>query len=139
MQWGVAAMALATGMVQLVRSLPGNGWSAARRLLSGRKARLALSRKRGRLSDEAIGILLETARAGQRDFPETLSGRAAVDELLDAKYVEVFQPAQAGPVFTRRGSLQEAFEMQAYATRPRLVTTSDGARFARRLTPHIGD
>ena len=139
MQWGVAAMALATGMVQLVRCLPGNGWSAARRLLSRRKARLALSRRRRQLSDEAIGILLETARAGERDFPETLSGRAAVDELLDAKYVEVFQPAQAGPVFTRRGSLQEAFEMQTYATRPRLVTTSDGTRFARRLTPHIGD
>ena len=127
------------GTEQVMGSPLGNTWGAARRLISGAKARLALSRKRRGLSAEAIGILLEIARSGERDFPETLNGRAAVDELLDAEYVEVFQPAQAGPVFTRRGSIQEAFEMQTYATRPRLVTTADGTRFARRLTPHIGD
>ena len=134
-----AWVGVATGRVQVMRSLLGNTWDAARRLFSGGKARLALFRKRRRLSKEAIGILLETARAGERDFPETLSGRAAVDELLDARYVEVFQPAQGGPVFTRRGSLQEAIEAQTYATRPRLVTTSDGARLALSLSPQIRD
>ena len=123
----------------VVGSPLGKRWDAARRLISGAKARLALSRKRRGLSGEAIGILLETARAGERDFPETLGGRAAADELLDAKYVEVFQPAQAGPVFTRRGGIQEAFEMQTYATRPRLITTADGAKLARRLSAEVVD
>ena len=114
-------------------SLLGNTWNVARRLLSGGKARLALFRKRRGLSEEAVSILLDTARAGERDFPETLDGRDAVDELLDAKYVEVFQPTQAGPVFTRRGSVQEAFEMQTFATRPRLVAIPDGRKVADRL------
>ena len=105
--------------VCVVGSPLGKTWDAARRLISEGQARFALFRKRRRLSEEAIGILLETARAGERDFPETLGGRAAADELLDAKYVEVFQPAQAGPVFTRRAS--RTFEMQTYATRP--ITT----------------
>ncbi len=117
----------------VVGSPLGKTWDAARRLISEGQARFALFRKRRRLSEEAIGILLETARAGERDFPETLSGRAAVDELLDARYVEVFQPDQAGSVFTRRRSLQEAIEAKTYATRPRLVTTSDGRKVAQRL------
>ena len=125
--------------VCVVGSPLGKTWDAARRLISEGQARFALFRKRRRLSEEAIGILLETARAGERDFPETLGGRAAADELLDAKYVEVFQPAQAGPVFTRRGGIQEAFEMQTYATRPRLITTADGAKRARRLSAEVVD
>ena len=119
--------------VCVVGSPLGKTWDAARRLISEGQARFALFRKRRRLSEEAIGILLETARAGERDFPETLGGRAAADELLDARYVEVFQPDQAGSVFTRRRSLQEAIEAKTYATRPRLVTTSDGRKVAQRL------
>ena len=136
---GVAVMGIANETVQLLRSLHGQGLRAAQRFLSRRKAKLVLSRRRRRLSEEAIGLLLETARAGERDFPETLSGRAAVDELLEAEYVEIFQPTRGGQLFTRRGSLQEAFDMQTYATRPRLITTLDGARFARRLSPRVGD
>ena len=102
-------------------------WNAIRRLVR-------LPRRR-RLSAEAIGILLETARTGARDFPETIEGREAVDELLDGGYVEIHQPTEGGPVHTRRGSLQEAFEVQTFATRPRLVVTSKGARFAARLMP----
>ena len=96
--------------------------------------RLAFWRRR-RLSEEAIGVLLETARSGERDFPETVEGRDAVDELLDGGYVEIHQPAEGGPVYTRRGSLQEAFEVQTFATRPRLVVTSKGSRLAARLAP----
>lgn len=90
------------------------------------------------LSEEAIGILLETARSGERDFPETVEGRAAVDELLEAGLVEVYQPSQGDTVFTRQGSIQEAIEVQTYASRPRLVTTSRGEKLARRLSPRIG-
>jgi len=102
-------------------------WNAIRRLVR-------LPRRR-RLSAEAIGILLETARTGEREFPETIEGREAVDELLEAGYVEVYQPTQGDTVFTRRGSFQEAVEVQTYASRARLVTTSDGDTLARRLSP----
>ncbi|MXW25727.1 MAG: hypothetical protein F4Z77_05445 [Dehalococcoidia bacterium] len=88
------------------------------------------------MSEEAIGILLETARSGERDFPETLEGRAAVDELLEAGLVEVFQPSQGDTVFTRQGSIQETIEVQTYASRPRLAITSKGQKLARRLAPH---
>lgn len=87
------------------------------------------------LSEEAIGILLETARSGERDFPETLEGRAAVDELLEAGLVEVFQPSQGDTVFTRQGSIQEAIEVQTYASRPRLAITSKGQKYASSLSP----
>ena len=102
-------------------------WDAIRRL-----ARLPWRR---RLSAEAIGILLETARTGERDFPETTEGRAAVDELLDAGYVEIYQPNQSDTVYTRQGSGHEGIEVQMYASRPRLVTTSKGDTLARRLSP----
>lgn len=94
---------------------------------------------RRRLSAEAIGILLETARTGERDFPETLEGQEAVEELLDAGYVELYQPTQGDTVFTRRGSFQEAVEVQTYASRVRLVTTSKGDTLARRLSPRVGE
>lgn len=87
------------------------------------------------LSEEAIGILLETARSGERDFPETEEGRAALDELLHAGHVEIYQPGEGGPVFTRRGSIHEAFELQTHASRPRLAITSRGEKLARRLSP----
>ena len=90
------------------------------------------------MSEEAVGFLLEAARSGERDFPETLEGRAAVDELLEAGYVEVYQPSQGDTVFTRQGSIQEAIEVQTYTRRPRLVTTSRGDKLARRLSPTIG-
>jgi len=106
-------------------------WSAIRRLV-----RLPWRR---RLSAEAIGILLETARTGERDFPETIEGQEAVDELLDAGYVEIYQPTQGDTVFTRQGSFQEAVEVQTYASRTRLVTTSSGDTLARRLSPRIGE
>ena len=104
-------------------------WNAIRRLVR-------LPRRR-RLSAEALGILLETARSGERDFPEEAEGREAVDELLDAGYVEVYQPGEGGPVFTRRGSIHEAFELQTHASRPRLAITSRGEKLARRLSPRM--
>ena len=104
-------------------------WNAIRRLV----------RLPRRLSPEAIGILLETARTGERDFPETVEGQEAVDELLDAGYVEIYQPTQGDSVFTRRGSFQEAVEVQTFASRARLVTTSKGDTLARRLSPRIGE
>jgi hypothetical protein len=105
------------------------GWSALRRFAGGFRRR--------RLSEEAVGILLETARSGERDFPETVEGAEAVDELLEAGYVEVYQPTQGDTVFTRQGSIQEAIEAQTYASRPRLAITSDGATLARRLAPRM--
>lgn len=108
-----------------------SAWDAIRRLV-----RLPWRR---RLSAEAIGILLETARTGERDFPETIEGQEAVEELLDAGYVELYQPTQGETVFTRRGSFQEAVEVQTYASRVRLVTTSKGDTLARRLSPRIGE
>ena len=102
-------------------------WNAIRRLVC-----LPWGR---RLSAEAISVLLETARTGERDFPETVEGREAVDELLDAGFVEVYQPNQSDTVYTRQGSVQEGIEVQMYASRPRLVVSSKGARFAARLMP----
>ena len=102
-------------------------WNAIRRLV-----RLPWGR---RLSAEAISVLLETARTGERDFPETIEGRAAVNELLDAGFVEVYQPNQSDTVYTRQGSVQEGIEVQMYASRARLVTTSKGDTLARRLSP----
>ena len=99
-----AWVGVATGRVQVMRSLLGNTWDAARRLFSRGKARLALFRKRRRLSKEAIGILLETARAGERDFPETLSGRAAVDELLDPDMWRSSSPLSVHPAGKPAGS-----------------------------------
>ncbi len=110
------------------------GWSG----IGSALRRLAGVFRRWGLSEEAIGILLEAARSGERDFPETLEGRAAVDELLEAGYIEVYQPTQGDTVYTRRGSTQEAIEVQTYASRPRLVTTSRGDKLARRLSPTIG-
>lgn len=106
-------------------------WSAIRRIVR-------VPRRR-RLSAEAIGILLETARTGERDFPETIEGREAVDELLDAGYVEVYQPNQSDTVYTRQGSVQEGIEAQMYASRARLVTTSKGDTLARRLSPRMNE
>ena len=107
------------------------GWSGVRSALG----RLAGAFRRRGLSGEAIGILLEAARSGERDFPETLEGRAAVDELLEAGLVEVYQPSQGDTVFTRRGSIQEAIEVQTYASRPRLAITSKGQKHASSLSP----
>ena len=92
----------------------------------------------GGLSAEAISILIETARTGERDFPKTIEGRDAVDELLAAGYVEIYQPNPGDTVFTRQGSIQEGIEAQVYASRPRLATTSAGETLARRLSPRIG-
>ena len=105
------------------------GWRGVRSVL-GRLVRLP---RRRRLSAEAIGILLETARTGERDFPETVEGGEAVDELLAAGYVEIYQPNPGDTVFTRRGSGQEGIGGQMYASRPRLVITSEGQRLAQGL------
>ena len=91
------------------------------------------------LSAEAISILIETARTGERDFPETVEGHDAVDELLAAGYVEIYQPNQGDTVFTRQGDIQEGIEMQLHASRPRLATTSSGDKLARRLSPRVGE
>ncbi len=107
------------------------GWRGFRSVI-GRVFRLP---GRRRLSAEAIGILLETARTGERDFPETVEGGEAIDELLAAGYVEIYQPNPGDTVFTRRGSVQEGIEVQMYASRPRLATTSKGDTLARRLSP----
>lgn len=109
------------------------GWRGFRSVI-GRLFRVP---GRRRLSAEAIGILLETARTGERDFPETVNGAEAVDELLAAGYVEIYQPNPGDTVFTRRGSVHEGIEVQMYASRPRLATTSKGDKLARRLSPRI--
>ena len=83
------------------------GWSGVRSALG----RLAGAFRRRGLSGEAIGILLE------------------------AGLVEVYQPSQGDTVFTRRGTIHEAIEVQTYASRPRLAITSKGQKYASSLSP----
>ena len=123
---------LAISVVPWLRSPLLKGWFVIRGVLSGTRARLALVLRRRKLSEEAIGLLLEIARNGERELPETLSERVSVDELLEAQYVQVFQPSQSRTIFTR-GDIEEAIEAYSYANRPRLVTTSQGDKVAYRL------